>query len=522
MAAGTRNRMGSEAAGAPRVTAAVVITVMGPSLAFTATAVDRLMVSLNLSQISQGLHVPASLIGFLGSAATLVTAAAVLTVGNLGDTYGLKRLMTYGLIADILVGLLTALSPGYWFLLAMRFLDGLPLAVLLGLALALVEESVPSQIRPAAIGIFMAISTVLYGVSPLIGGWVVETFGWRWLFLVAPTLALAALGLITRYATSPPRHRERRLDGIGVSLFGVALLGLVYGSGAAQNGLGRPQAWVPLVCSGLFGTAFVCYERRVREPALDLALFARPAFAMAALAMLTSSFFVAGFGVVLGQFGSEVLSLSAQAIGLLYLPGSLLVAGASILAGRLVARYTARPVLIMALLVLVSSGLVMAITASPTMAVWLLVVATWLGNLGSYLVSTPTSETILSCAPPGKSGAVASVQQTFAMTGYALGPTVYLLLLDLFFQRQWLSDAESRGISAQQAQHSVDAVTSSMASSPGASAYDPNLVQLASGLNLPLDYTDGLRLTMLVVTLVLLIVAVLAYFLMPRRPRPEP
>jgi MFS transporter, DHA2 family, multidrug resistance protein len=103
------------------------------------------------------------------------------------------------------------------------------------------------------------------------------------------------------------------------------------------------------------------------------------------------------------------------------------------------------------------------------------------------------------------------------MTGYALGPTVYLLLLSVFFQRQWLADAQSRGLSAQQAQHSVDAVTSSMATSPGASAYDPNLIQLASGLNLPLDYTHGLRLTMLVITLVLLTVAILACFLMPRR-----
>ena len=514
--------MSSEAVAPPRVTAAVVSTVTGPSLAFTATAVDRLTFNLNLSQISQGLHVPASLIGFLGSAATLVTAAAVLTVGNFGDIFGLKRLLTYGLIAYILVGLLTALSPDYWFLLAMRFLDGLALAVPLGLALAVLKVSVPPQIRPAAIGIFMAISTVLYGVSPLIGGWVTETFGWRWLFLIAPALALVALVLIDRYATAPPRHLKRRIDGIGVSLFGAALLGLVYGVGAAQNGLGRPQAWVPLACSGVLGAAFVCHERRTRDPALDLAMFARPAFAIAALAMLTSNFFTAGFGVVLGQFGSAVLSLPPQTIGLLYLPGSVLIASASILAGRLVSRYSARPVLIMALLVLVSSGLVMAITASPTMAVWVLVIATWLGNLGSFLVSTPSSETILSSAPPGKTGAVASAQQTFAMTGYALGPTVYLLLLSLFFQRQWLADAQSRGISAQQAQHAVDAVTSSMATSPGTSAYDPNLVQLVSGLNLPLDYTHGLRLTMLVITLVLLTVTVLTCFLMPRRPRTAP
>ena len=220
---------------------------------------------------------------------------------------------------------------------------------------------------------------------------------------------------------------------------------------------------------------------------------------------------------MLGQFGGIVLGLSAQKIGLVYLPGSGLLAGASLWAGHHVAKYTARPVLITGLLILVAGGLVMAITAAPTKGLWILVLATWLLNLGADLASTPASDTVLAYAAPEKAGSVAAMRSTFGTTGYALGPTVYIALFSLFFHRRWLADAHSRGLSAQQAKHAVDAVRSTLAHSPGVSRFDPNLVQQASGLTLGWDFTNGLRLNMLAVTLVTLALAIVTYFVMPRR-----
>ncbi|MGW3078100.1 hypothetical protein [Kitasatospora sp. NPDC001132] len=105
----------------------------------------------------------------------------------------------------------------------------------------------------------------------------------------------------------------------------------------------------------------------------------------------------------------------------------------------------------------------MAVTAGPTMALWVLAPATWLTNLGSLVASASVAETILSHAPPGRSGAVASVQPAFGMTGYALGPAVYLLLFKLFFRRQWLNDPDARGLSETQAAQAVDATRSAVA-----------------------------------------------------------
>ncbi|WP_099021699.1 MFS transporter [Mycolicibacterium palauense] len=499
------------------MTAGTILAAVGVAFAFAIPAIDPRLLTLSLAAVSRGLDVPSGHLGFLAGAATLVMAFSVLAVGNLGDTYGLKRLLRYGLLANIVVALLAALSPNYPVLLVLRIADGLALTALAGLSLALLTVSVPPTVRPVAIGIVMATDAILYGVSPLVGGWLVGLLGWRGLFLVSPMLALVALLLTARYAVESPRQPAGGVDTAGVALFGVALVGLTYGMSSAQNGFGSPHAWLSLAAAGVALAAFVRHERRTQHPALDLGLFARPGFVVALLTVMTIGFLSGGFSLVLGQFGGVILRLSAQEIGMVYLPGTVLLAGLSIVAGHLVAKYSARPVLVTGLLVMAGSGLLVALTAAPTMAVWVLVLATVLLNLGSDLASTPASDTVLSYAPPDGAGSVSAMRSTFGTAGSALGPTIYIVLFNAFFHREWLADAQSRGISAQQAQHQVDAARSSLAHGPGLPGLDPHLTHQASTLTLDWDFSNGVRLTMLAVSAVPAALAIVAYFVMPRR-----
>jgi MFS transporter, DHA2 family, multidrug resistance protein len=215
-------------------------------------------------------------------------------------------------------------------------------------------------------------------------------------------------------------------------LFGVALVGFIYGIGQIPNGFTDPRTRIPLTISIVAFVGLLRWERHHDEPALDLSIFVQPAFVVAVLATLTYDFLVGGYGVVLGQFGTAVLGLSEAAIGLFYLPGTLIAAAASVLAGLLIQNYTARVILIWGLLISAASGIVMATPASPSMALWVLVLATFLTTLGTNITATPASDIILSHAPPERAGAVASMKPAFSMTGYSLGPTIYVLLLQVF------------------------------------------------------------------------------------------
>src|SRR5918993_2400772 len=364
--------MTSEAQAQPRWTFSLFMIVLATSIPFVVTGVDPLLFSLNLPAITRDLGIPSDLVGFTGSVATLVMAAAVLGVGNLGDLYGHKRLLVYGLIGNIVFQVLTAFSPNYQFLIVMRFLDGLALTALLGLSLALLTASVPAAIRPAAIGLFLAIYAIFFGITPLISGVVVGNFGWRASFLICPVISIVGLVLIARFVDEPAAHNpNRKLDVVGILLFGLCLLGLIYGIGQIQNGLTDPGTWIPLTVGIIALVAFVPWERRQEEPALDLALFLGPAFVVAVLGNMVFNLYNCGVGGLPGQFGTSMLGLSEAAIGLIILPSALFGALSSILAGRLIQKYTNRFVGMAGLLTLAASSIAMSF-ASPTMSVWVL------------------------------------------------------------------------------------------------------------------------------------------------------
>jgi hypothetical protein len=174
------------------------------------------------------------------------------------------------------------------------------------------------------------------------------------------------------------------------------------------------------------------------------------------------------------------------------------------------------------MLILAASSAVMATSASPTMSLWILVLATFLNTLGANITSTPASDIIVSHAPPERAGAVAAMKPAFSKLGYSLSPTIYILLVEVFFMRGWLADAESRGLTDQQAQQALNvAKNASVGNSPSLAPYDPNLVERIVEVA-RMDFTEGLRITMLIVTLVPLVVAALAYLLIPRRPQSTP
>jgi MFS family permease len=303
-------------------------------------------------------------------------------------------------------------------------------------------------------------------------------------------------------------------------LFGICLVGLVYGIGQIQNGLTDPGTWIPLAIGLLALIAFVPWERRQREPALDLALFLVPAFVVALLADATFNFYNGGFGVLLGQFGTSVLGLLEAAIGVIILPSALFGALGSLLAGRLIPKYTNRLVMIVGLFILAAGSITMSF-ASPTMPVWVLTLVYVLVACGCSTTQTSTADVILGAAPPDRVGAVSAMKPAAGMTGYTLGPTIFVLFLNVFFSRAWFDDAEARGLTDQQAQNALDIATQAAASSPIAVPYNPYLVQQTVEAA-RVDYSTGVMITMLIITVVPLVVAALAYFLIPRRSQPTP
>jgi MFS family permease len=200
-------------------------------------------------------------------------------------------------------------------------------------------------------------------------------------------------------------------------------------------------------------------------------------------------------------------------------PSAVSGAVGSVAAGRLIPKYTQRFVMIAGLFILAASSVTMSF-ASLTMPVWLLVLAYVLVSLGNATTQTASSDVILGAAPPDRVGAVAAVKPATGMAGYTLGPTVFILLLNVFFGRAWFEEAGVRGLTDKQAQYALDVVIQSATGSNPTVPYDPFLVQQAVEVARA-NYSTAVMITMLIVTVVPLVVAALAYFLIPRHMSPR-
>jgi MFS transporter, DHA2 family, multidrug resistance protein len=150
----------------------------------------------------------------------------------------------------------------------------------------------------------------------------------------------------------------------------------------------------------------------------------------------------------------------------------------SLFVGHLFPKYTQLVVMIGGLFVLAVSSITMSF-APPTMPVWLLTLAYDLVALGNATTQTSSSDVILGAAPPDRVRAVSAMKPAAGMTGYTLGPTIFVLMLNVFFSRTWFADAEARELSDQQARHALDVVTQAATGSSPVVPYDPYLVQQA-------------------------------------------
>jgi MFS family permease len=264
-------------------------------------------------------------------------------------------------------------------------------------------------------------------VGPLAGGALISLAGtqegWRWVFYVNVPVGLIALPLAWRLLPSPgPGRRRESLDPVGVLLLGVGVVGLLLPFVQDQQWHGN-EKWLLVPASLIVLAGFFGWERRHRQPLLDLTLFRHRSYA---LGVTIALLYFAGFTSIFFIFTLYLqngLHYSALLAGLAITPFALGSAAGSTVGGRMVSRFGRS--LVAGGLVLVAVGLVatfLTVRAVPgghaalATAIPLLV-----GGLGSGLVISPNQALTLSEVPPEGGGSAAGVLQTGQRIGTAVG-----------------------------------------------------------------------------------------------------
>ena len=360
----------------------------------------------------------------------LTYASLLLSCGRLADLWGHGRLLSIGLLLSALAFLGCGLAPSFAWLLVARMLQGVAVALVLGSAPALITLSASAEQRGRALGIFQMSAAAGVAMGPLIGGILVDGFGWRavYLFRCIPALLLAWFAAKQQGLTQ--RQTDQRFDLLGA----LTLAGSVAGFLLAIS-QGRHMGWTsPLVVSlflaaGGCAIGFVVTETRIRTPVVHLGLFRQPAFSIANLLNLLANCSMFAIWLLVPHYLVEILHYPATVGGLLLLPAALTTALAAPLAGRLSDRLgTAR--LSCAGLGLEALGLYVISYLDVEAGYLLVAIALGIVGLGLGVFQTPNMSFVMGSIPANQQGVAGSMTQMMRTLGIVLGVTGASMLFD--------------------------------------------------------------------------------------------
>jgi EmrB/QacA subfamily drug resistance transporter len=277
--------------------------------------------------------------------AYLVTLSSLLLIGgSLGDIFGERRVFALGVLMFGATSLICALAPTIEVLVGARALQGVAGALLTPAALAVIVSTFPPDERGKAVGAWTAWGGIGTVLGPVVGGQLVDSASWRWIFAINVPIVILTIMLIVRVV---PEGRERdpnaRVDVVGAALCALGLAGITFGLiEQPLNGWGSAMVALPLVAGVVLFAAFLVWEARSPHPMLPLTLFRRRNFAAG---NLETFLMYGGLGLTfffLVLFLQQVAGFSALEAGSASIPVTILMFALSMRFGALADRHGPR------------------------------------------------------------------------------------------------------------------------------------------------------------------------------------
>lgn len=274
----------------------------------------------------------------------ITLGSLILIAGSLSDLFGRKKILMIGLIGFGVTSLLCAIAPADITLIIARTLQGIAGAMLVPSSLALIMASFSGAAKGKAIGTWTAWTVVAPAVGPVIGGMLVDTGSWRWVFAINVIPILVSLWLLRAMKLKePPRDKKIKVDFVGSLLCVLGLGGIVYALVEQANfGWDSPIIYMPLGLGIAALLVFFWYERHIVNPMLPLTLFEERNFSVGnvATAAIYGALSIAIFLITI--FIQQVGHYSATFAGIAMLPVTVFMFVLSSLFGSLAAKHGPR------------------------------------------------------------------------------------------------------------------------------------------------------------------------------------
>ncbi|MEO3808368.1 MFS transporter [Sphaerisporangium sp. B11E5] len=389
---------------------------------------DVTIVNVALPRIAADLGARLDGLQWVVNGYTLAFAALLLTAGSVSDRAGRVGIFTGGVALFTAASAACGLAWSPVSLAAFRVAQGAGGAMVMGTAMALIAGAhPPGRARQAAIGLFAGVGGAAAGLGPLVGGVVVDTLGWRWIFFINLPVGLALVAGASLWLREPAREASSpgRIDLAGAALAVLGLFGLNYAliAGSAR-GWGSPQVLGTLAAGVALLGVFAAVEARRPYAMLDVRLFRLPAFSGAVL--LTFFARVTSFGALpyLILWLQGMLGHSPLQTGVRLLAMTLPILVVAPLAGRLGHRVPASRLMAIGFALICVAYVLMA-RVGPDSS-WLVMLPGFLLiGAGGALAFPPLLGVTLDVVPGHRAGMASGLSNTFFPLGTATGVAAF-------------------------------------------------------------------------------------------------
>ena len=416
--AGDRS-IATSAAGRPRANHPELLLttcILASSLAF----VDGSVVNVGLPSMGRSLHADAADLQWIINAYLLPLTALLLLGGALGDRFGRRPMLLFGMALFTAGSATCAMAMNLAWLLTARAAQGIGAALLLPNSLAILGGAFSGEARGRAVGTWSAASAIAGAVGPVVGGGLIDLFGWRAMFLINLPLALAAIGLGLVVVHDPPGNAgDSPLDWSGALLATGSLSALIWGLtlGAGRAGWSGPVAAAMLLAVALFGAFLGVEWRRGASAMMPLALFEASTFVGLTLQTLLLYGALGALLVLVPYVLIEGAGYTATAAGAAVLPFPLVIAVMSPWMGGIAERVGPRKPLTLGSLV-VAAGFVALLRVRPHVSYATEVLpAILLISLGMAATVAPLTTAVLGSVDARHTGSASGLNSAVARAG---------------------------------------------------------------------------------------------------------
>nr|WP_318381569.1 MFS transporter [uncultured Enterobacter sp.] len=403
----------------------------------TMAVLDGAMVNIALPQVARSLDVSATSAVWVANGYLLATAMTLAIFAALASRMGFRTIFAFGLTLFTLASLGCTLSTSLSTLTFWRCVQGIGGAATLSIAPAILRAVFPNRLLGRILGLNALLIAASTAIAPVLGGTLLATLSWQWLFAINIPLGLLALALTLRVIPTHPSRTRDPFDVPGAVLSALLPGALIMAASAFSHHGGNQH---PLMSGSLYGmvalvsgAAFVWRQRRAPNPLLPLSMFNSARFSLAALTSLASFVSQGMTFIALPFLFQSVYGYSALVSALLFTPWPLGIMFAAPHAGRLADRYPSTLIATVGLCVF-AVGLALLAILPEHAPMWDIGLRSLVCGLGFGCFQSPNNREMLANVSRENSSYASGVLAIMRTFGQCLGAACVGVILSLFAQ----------------------------------------------------------------------------------------